>query len=236
MSEIVLNAAVREHTGKRAKLVRNDGGIPGVYYARGEEPRLIQVEKLGLDPLIYTSETHVIDLRISDGTARKCILRDVQFDPVSDRPVHFDLQGLKENEKLTIEVPIVLTGGTPVGVRDGGMLQHVIHKLRISCLPKDIPSKIEINVAGLAINQSVHVKELELASVTVLDNGDNTVVAVVPPTLVKEETAAAVPTEEEAKEPEVVGKGKKAEEGEEGAEGAPGKGSEAKPAKEEKKK
>jgi len=155
---------------------------------------------------------------------------------VSDRTVHFDLQGLKENEKLTIEVPIVLTGGTPVGVRDGGMLQHVIHKLRISCLPKDIPSKIEINVAGLAINQSVHVKELELASVTVLDNGDNTVVAVVPPTLVKEETAAAVPTEEEAKEPEVVGKGKKAEEGEEGAEGAPGKGSEAKPAKEEKKK
>jgi len=61
------------------------------------------------------------------------------------------------------------------------MLQHVIHKLRISCLPKDIPSKIEVDVAALQINQSVHVKELNLASVTVLESADSTVVAVVPP-------------------------------------------------------
>jgi large subunit ribosomal protein L25 len=177
----------------------------------------------------------VIDLRLSDGSSKKCILRDVQFDPVSDRAVHFDLQGLKENERLTIEVPIVLTGGIPVGVRDGGMLQHVIHKLRISCLPKDIPSKIEVDVSALQINHSVHVSELAVTNVTVLENAESTVVAVVPPTLVKE-TVAATPTEEEAKEPEVVGKGKKPEEGEGAAEAAPAKGAEAKGAKEEKKK
>jgi len=235
MSEIVLNADVRQQTGKRAKRVRNEGNIPGIFYARGEENALIQVSKLGLDPLIYTSETHVIDLRLSDGSSKKCILRDVQFDPVSDRAVHFDLQGLKENERLTIEVPIVLTGGIPVGVRDGGMLQHVIHKLRISCLPKDIPSKIEVDVSALQINHSVHVSELAVTNVTVLENAESTVVAVVPPTLVKE-TVAATPTEEEAKEPEVVGKGKKPEEGEGAAEAAPAKGAEAKGAKEEKKK
>jgi len=235
MSEIVLNADVRQQTGKRAKRVRNEGNIPGIFYARGEENALIQVSKLGLDPLIYTSETHVIDLRLSDGSSKKCILRDVQFDPVSDRAVHFDLQGLKENERLTIEVPMVLTGGIPVGVRDGGMLQHVIHKLRISCLPKDIPSKIEVDVSALQINHSVHVSELAVTNVTVLENAESTVVAVVPPTLVKE-TVAATPTEEEAKEPEVVGKGKKPEEGEGAAEAAPAKGAEAKGAKEEKKK
>jgi len=235
MSEIVFNADVRQQTGKRAKRVRNEGNIPGIFYARGEENALIQVSKLGLDPLIYTSETHVIDLRLSDGSSKKCILRDVQFDPVSDRAVHFDLQGLKENERLTIEVPIVLTGGIPVGVRDGGMLQHVIHKLRISCLPKDIPSKIEVDVSALQINHSVHVSELAVTNVTVLENAESTVVAVVPPTLVKE-TVAATPTEEEAKEPEVVGKGKKPEEGEGAAEAAPAKGAEAKGAKEEKKK
>jgi large subunit ribosomal protein L25 len=230
MSEIMLNAEVRKETGKRAKRVRTEGNIPGIFYARGEGNTMIQVSKVGLDPLIYTSETHVIDLRLSDGTSKKCILRDVQFDPVSDRPVHFDLQGLKENEKLTIEVPIVLTGGIPVGVRDGGMLQPVIHKLRISCLPKDIPSKIDVDVSLLQINQSVHVRDLVLPSVTVLESPDSTVVAVVPPTVIKE-AVAATPAEEEAKEPEVVGKGKKAEEGEAGAEAAPAKGAAAAPAK-----
>lgn len=230
MAEIVLNAEIRQELGKRAKRVRVGGGIPGIFYAHGEGNVPIQVPKLGLDPLIYTSETNVIDLRLPDGSSRRCILRDVQFDPVSDRPVHFDLQGLREDEKLTIEVPIVLTGGVPVGVRDGGMIQHIIHRLRVSCLPKDIPSKVEVNVAALQINQGIHVSDLPLGeAVTVLESPESTVVSVVPPTVVKE--VAAAPAEEEAKEPEVVGKGKKAEEGAEGAEAE-----EAKPAKEEKEK
>jgi large subunit ribosomal protein L25 len=235
MSEFVLNADVRQNLGKRAKHSRLVGKIPGVYYARGEEAVNIEVEKLGLDPLIYTSETHVIDLRLKDGSAKKCILRDVQYDPVSDRPIHFDLQGLKENEKLTLEIPIVLTGGIPKGVRDGGMVQHMIHKLKLTCLPKDIPEKIEVNIGTLEINHSVHVRDLNVPNVTILDHADSAVVGIMPPTVVKEAEVAAV-TEEATKEPEVVGKGKKPEEGET-AEGAKG---EAKPAakpaaKEEKK-
>jgi large subunit ribosomal protein L25 len=146
----------------------------------------------------------------------------VQFDPVSDRPIHFDLQGLRENEKLIIEVPVVLVGGTPQGVRDGGMLQQTIHKLKVSCLPKDIPEKVEVDVSALAMNHSVHVRELNVPNVTILDNLDSTVVGVVPPTIHKE-AEVAVPAEEALKEPEVVGKGKKAEEGEEEEEAAPAK-------------
>ncbi len=218
MSEIVLNAEIRELTGKRAKHTRLAGMVPGVFYARQEKSLNIQVPKPGLDPLVFTSETHVIDLRLKDGSSRKCILRDVQFDPVSDMPVHFDLQGLKENEKLTIEIPVVLTGGIPQGVRDGGMVQHVLHRLKISCLPKDIPEKIEIDITNLGINHSVHVRDLNIPNVTVLENADSAVVGVLPPTIVKEAEVAAV-TEEAIKEPEVVGKGKKPEEGE-AAEGA----------------
>ncbi len=230
MLEFVLEAEPRVQTAKQAKKVRGDGKVPGVYYSRGEENLSIQVLAPNLDPLIYTSKMHIIDLRLKDGTAKKCILRDVQFDPVTDRPVHFDLQGLKENERLTIEIPIVLTGGIPKGVRDGGMLQHVIHKLKASCLPRDIPEKIEVNVAELGINQSIHVSALVVPNVAILESADSTVVAVVPPTILKEPTVAA-PVEEEVTEPEVVGKGKKAEEGEEGAEPA-----EAKPAAKEKEK
>ena len=220
MSELVLNAEIRKPVGKHAKHVRSQGQIPGVFYAHGEENLIIQIPMQSLDPLVYSSELHIIDLRFEDGSSKKCILRDVQFDPISDRPIHFDLQGLRENEKLTIEIPIVLTGGTPQGVRDGGILQHIIHKLKVSCLPKDIPDKIEVNVGALAMHHSVHVRELSVPNVTILDNPDSTVVSVVPPTVHKE-AEVVVAAEEALQEPEVVGKGKKAEEGEEGEEAAP---------------
>jgi len=99
MSEVVVNAEVRQATKKHAKYSRWNGMIPGVYYARGEENINIQVPTPALQQLVFTSETHVIDLRFGDGSAKKAILKDVQFDPVTDQPVHFDLQGLKENDR-----------------------------------------------------------------------------------------------------------------------------------------
>jgi large subunit ribosomal protein L25 len=213
-SEVVLNAALRNQTAKHAKYARSQGMTPGVYYSRGEQNLNIQVESVSLNKLVFTAEAHVIDLRLNDGSSRRCILRDVQFDPVSDKPVHFDLQGLRENEKLTLDIPVVLVGGVPKGVRDGGMLQHVIHKVRVACLPKDMPEKIEINVAELGINDMVHIRNLSVPNVAILDNPENTVVGVLPPAVVKEEQPAEA-VEEALKEPEVVGKGKKAEEGEE---------------------
>jgi large subunit ribosomal protein L25 len=106
----------------------------------------------------------------------------------------------------------------------------------VSCLPKDIPQKIEINVAELGINDFVHVRDLNLGPVTILDNAANAIVGVMPPHVVKEAEVVAPVVEEGAKEPEVVGKGKKAEEGEEGAPAAPAKAETKKAeAKEEKK-
>ncbi len=235
MSEVVLNAEIREEKGRHAKLVRRDGQVPGVYYSHGEENINIKAPMLSLAPLVFGSETRIIDLHLSNGTTKKAILREVQFDPVSDQPVHFDLQGLHEDEKLTVEVPVILTGGIPVGVRNGGLLQHSMHKIRVSCLPKDIPGKVEIDVSGLEMNRSVHVSDLNIPNVTMLENLDAAVVGVIPPVVVKEAEPGAVPAAEEPTEPEVVGKGKKPEEGEEGAEAAPAK-AEQKPAKEEKEK
>jgi large subunit ribosomal protein L25 len=216
MSEVVLNAQLREAVGKKAKLVRTSGNVPGVYYSHDEKNLNIQVPYTSLAPLVFTSKASVIELKISDGTSKKCIIRDVQFDPVSDRPVHFDLQGLREDEELTLSIPVVLVGGTPKGVREGGLLQHMMHKIEVQCLPRHIPEKIEVNVSELDINMSVHVKEIAIPNVTILDSMDSTVVAVLPPVVEKvptpEEVAATA--EAAAAEPEVLAKGKKAEEGE----------------------
>ena len=245
MHEIILQAEVRTQMRKHSRGLRREGKVPGVYYVHGETNIPIVVTEKNLKPLIYTSETHVINLKFTDGGEKSCILRDIQFDPVTDRPLHFDLQGLRADEKINIEVPIVITGGTPVGVREGGILQHVVHRLKIACLPKDIPDHIEVNAGELKMNQFIHVRDLKVEHVTILENPDNSIVGIVPPTIEKEPTPGEVVAEAPA-EPEVIAKGKKPEEGAELAEGekkaeAPAKAAAsagkpaAAPAKEEKK-
>ena len=217
MAELILEAEVRRDIGKRAKNVRHEGKIPGIYYSHGRQPIPLSVDERKLRPLVYTSETHIVDLRLAGERENyRCILKDVQFDPVSDNIIHFDLLGIRADEEITIEVPIVLVG-TPTGVKAGGILQHSLHRIRISCLPKNIPQHIEVNVEGLEIGDSVHAGSLEHENFRILANDEATVAAVVPPTLVKEEAApeaveGAAVEGEEIKEPEVVGKGKKAEE------------------------
>lgn len=214
MAEITLHAEIRNIKGKKVNTLRREGKIPGVFYLHGEDNLSIAIPEKSILKLIHSTETNIINLKLSDGSERKCILKDWQLDPVTDRPVHFDLQGIRSDEKITIEVPVILVGGIPQGVRDGGMLQHIIHKLKISCLPKDIPQHIEINVENLLINQSIHVKDLEGGNYTILENENTTIVAILPP-LVEKAAAEAAPVTEEVAEPEVVGKGKKAAEGEE---------------------
>lgn len=222
MSEITVQAEVRKVAGSTLKALRAAGKVPGIYYGHGQANIPVSLPELTLKPLYKTSATHVINLKLDDGSSHTCILRDIQFDPLTDRPIHFDLFGLNAEEELTIEVPVVLKG-TPQGVKDGGALQHVIHRLRVSCLPKNIPDHIEVNVENLKINTSVHVRELVVPNVAILENESSTVVAVVPPTILKEPepAAAAAATEAAPAEPEVIARGKKPEEGAaEAAEGA----------------
>ncbi|MEE9225444.1 MAG: 50S ribosomal protein L25 [Bacteroidota bacterium] len=213
MSKITLQAEVRNVFGKSVNRLRATGKVPGVYYVHGEPNIPITVKEPALKPLIYTSETHILSLRLDDGKEFSCILRDVQFDPVTDKPVHFDLQGLKTDEKVTLEIPVAIKG-TAAGVQEGGILQHIIHKLKISCLPKDIPDHIEVDVEHLGMNQSIHVRDLAEGAYMMLESEDSTVIAVVPPTVVKEEVPAEAVALEPT-EPEVIAKGKKPEEEEE---------------------
>jgi large subunit ribosomal protein L25 len=236
MRELTLQAEKRTATGKGNRALRRDGKVPGIYYIHGESNIPFAVQEKHLKPLITTAETQLVNLRLSDGEAKSCILRDIQFDPITERPVHVDFQGLREDEEIAIEIPVVVTGAIPVGVRDGGILQQFTRMVEIFCLPRYIPDHIEVNAEELKINHFFHVSDLKLENVKILDDADTTLVGVIPPTVEKEETAA-VPGAEEPTEPEVIGKGKKVEEGAEGeAPAAEKKAEAAPPAKEEKKK
>jgi large subunit ribosomal protein L25 len=211
MSEIVLEAQIRKDLKKRAKSVRKRGLIPGIYYGHGEKNVPVETTLTNLRPIVYTKDTHIISLKLDDGSQHTCIVRDIQFDPVTDTITHFDLLALKADEKVTIEVPIILKG-TAKGVKDGGMVQHALHKLEVRCLPRYIPENISIDITELAIGDSVHVKDLSLQEIEILENEETTIVGVIPPTVMKEPEPVVESALEEPTEPELVGRGKKEEE------------------------
>jgi len=210
MEKSILEAEVRETGSKKSsKLVRNSGKIPGVYYSKHDTPIHLAVSEKAINPLVYTSETHLISLRV-DGKEFDCVIKDIQFDPITDKVVHFDLIGLTSGETFQLEVPVQLHG-TPVGIKEGGIIQHLIHKLEIECLPKDIPQRIDIDITELRIGDAIHVKDLTLENITLLNPEDSVIVSVAHPKVEKEPVEGEEITEEEPTEPEVIGKGKEEE-------------------------
>jgi len=215
MPDISLKVKKRSEFKKsKSKEYRNSGMIPGVLYGASEKNTPIIASEISLRPIIDTSESYIIILDI-EGEKKKanCILKDVQFEPLKNKPIHFDLLALRKGEAIHIEVNILING-TAIGVKEGGVLQQVIHKLDIQCLPKDIPSHVEIDVSELNIGDSIKVSDIKLENVTILNDENSAVAIVVPPTIEKEPEVEEEVEEEGEEEPEVISKGKK-EEGEE---------------------
>jgi large subunit ribosomal protein L25 len=218
MATMNLSAQKRDDLGNSTtKTARKKGFIPGVFYFKNSPAVAISVKDTALNPFVYTSEVRIINLQIEGvEKAQNCILKDIQFDPVSDKPIHFDLLGILENEKIKVEVPIKLVGA-PIGVRDGGVVQHSLHSLEVECLPAHIPSHIDVHIEDLKIGDAFHVSDLNLENVEILFSPEATIVAVVPPAVEKApETAegaeGAEGAAEGSAEPEVISKGKKDEE------------------------
>ena len=217
MEKVILEANERKEINKQStKSLRRQKRVPGVFYLKHSNPIAIDVSNQAINPLVFTSQTHLISLKLEGREDQECILKDVQFDPVSDEVIHFDLIGITRGEKIEIEVPVQLIGSA-AGVKEGGLLQHSLHKLEIECLPKDIPERLEINISELKIGNAVHVKDLKYENINILNPEDSIVVSVVHPKVEKEAVAVegAEAEAEEMQEPEVIAKGKAAAEEEE---------------------
>ena len=216
MEKVIIEANERKAINKRSRnSLRNEGRVPGVLYGSRMEPIPIDVTRLVINPLVFTAKTNLISLKLDGHEEYECVIKDVQFDPVTDEVLHFDLIGLTRGEKIQLEVPIKLLGNA-VGVKEGGLLQESMHKLSIECLPKDIPQSLELEVTELNIGDSIHISDLNFENITILNPEDTIVVSVVLPKVEKEveevEEGEELAEEEGAAEPEVIGKGKESEE------------------------
>jgi large subunit ribosomal protein L25 len=207
-----ISAQTREGRGKgAARTSRREGRIPGVLYGHGEESVPLSVDAGELQKLVHSIsiENTIVDLDIGEREPYKVLIRELQRHPFRDEFVHIDFFHVAMDEKIQVEIPIVLVG-TPTGVKNkGGILDHQLRELEVFCLPGSIPEKVEIDVSDLDIGDSVHVSEIQLPDVEILTESDRAVVAVLAPTVVEVEEPEA---EEAILEPEVIGRGKEEDE------------------------
>jgi large subunit ribosomal protein L25 len=220
MGKLNLTVEKRDTRGKgAARELRRSGFTPGVVYRAGDSlPVRIAAKELAKFVNKTAGEQVLVSLDLADGS-RQAILKEYQKDPLTGELLHVDFQEILATEEIEISVHIITTGEC-IGVkRDKGMLQYGIREIDIKCLPDKIPGHIKVDVTDLTLGKTIHVRDLSLGEgITVLTDPGKMIVGVI---AVKEEVvvapeAAAAETAEAAAaapaEPEVIKKGKKAEE------------------------
>jgi large subunit ribosomal protein L25 len=214
-----------------ARTLRREGKIPGVLYGQGECLALT-MEPGEIRKVLHSEggSNTLLNLNIAGaGTTtmkRTAMLRDYQVDPITGTILHADLFEVAMDRPVRVRVPVAATEGIPVGVAEGGILQHNVRDLHIECLPSQIPSSIVVDPTALKINQGIHVKEIAPPpGIKILDDPEMMVISIAAPISEAklEALLATAPAGEGAVEPEVIGKGKEEEVTEEGAAAAAAK-------------
>lgn len=166
MKHISLNGTLRT-SGKKADVnaVRNADRVPCVIYGNGIENVLFSVDEKDLGAITNTPFSHIIDLDV-DGKKYLAKLQDIQWHPVSDRPLHVDFIALSEDKPLTIEVPIKIVGNSE-GVKQGGKLAVSARKLKVHGLMANLPDELEVDITPMGIGAQTFAKDLNFDNIQI---------------------------------------------------------------------
>jgi large subunit ribosomal protein L25 len=224
MKSVALKAYPRSQV-QRAEVtkLRAAGRVPATIYGRQAAAQNLEVDYEEINDLLHhsASENMLVDLSVeNDARAKRlALVQEVQHHPLSGKVLHLDLHEVAENEKVTIFVPVETTGEASGVKNAGGVLEHILFKLKVRSLPKDLPEQITVDVTPLEIGKSIHIGDLVApAGVEILGEKTRTVVAVSAPRA--EEEVAATAAAPAAGDVEMIKE--KKEDGTEGA--APAKG------------
>ncbi|MBO6587392.1 MAG: 50S ribosomal protein L25 [Gracilimonas sp.] len=223
---VKLEGKVRETSKKANKALREELRVPAVLYGPDVEENVhFSIDELELEKILRKPQTKLQELTV-DGKSYKTLLKRTEFDPVTDRPIHADFYVLADDQKVTLRVPIKITGNAKGVVENGGRVFKPMNFVRIRVLPSDIPAEFEIDISPLEIGQSFHISDLDLEGIIPLDDLSRTIVTIRPPkgadflenlvAGITDETEEEVVAEGEAAEGEELAEGEEAPEGEEG--------------------
>ena len=191
MSEqLTLPAETRDRAGKGAsRELRNSGRVPAVVYGANQEPLSIHVEEKLLAKMLSTGHfMNSVVMIDAGGSQTRTLPKDVQFHPVSSRPVHVDFLRIGEHSKVTVSVPVRFTDEEESpGIKRGAVLNIVKHEIELSCDAAEIPDDIAVSLKGLDVGDSIHISSVQLpqgATPTITDR-DFTIATIVAPSALK---------------------------------------------------
>lgn len=197
--EFALNAEVRSDLGKGAsrRLRRNVSMVPAVIYGGDKAPQSISLLAKDLAKLLENEAafSHVLSLDVA-GTQESVVIKALQRHPAKGFVLHADFQRVVAGQKLTAHVPLhFINEATAVGVKQqGGEISHTISEVEVSCLPKDLPEFIEVDMAAVEVGQTVHMSDLKLpkgVELVALAHGNDLAVSNIHASRVKDEEGAA---------------------------------------------
>jgi large subunit ribosomal protein L25 len=231
MAELTtIRAEARDRAGKgAARATRRDGRVPGVLYGDKKPPVLIAVDprEIGREVNKPGFFARLLTIEVNGGKER-VLPRDVQFHPVSDRPLHVDFLRVGAGARIAVAIPVhIVDAEKSPGIKRGGIVNLVRHEIELYCDADAIPERVDVSLDGLEIGGSVHIRGVKLpAGTKPVIARDFTVATVAAPTVVREELAAA----QAAAQAAVAAAEAAAAAGEVPAEGAPAEGAAAAPA------
>lgn len=210
MKSVSLKVYPRNAAGRNAlRPLRNKGRIPAVIYGAGQSSQSLEVDAKELSSALqhHVSETLLVDLSVENDERanRLALVQEIQHHPLSRDVVHVDFHEVSANDPVVVSVPVE-SEGEPVGVKTGGgVLEHVMHKMKIRALPKDLPEVIVVDVTALETGRSIHVSEVQVpAGVEVLSSPELVVLSCSDPKAQAAEEEEAAEAATPAAEVEVI--------------------------------
>lgn len=204
--QLTLSAETRERAGKGASRAhRREGRVPAVIYGDKQTPLTIHLEEKALVKMMSTGQfMNSVVMVDAAGQTIRTLPKDVQFHPVTDRPMHVDFLRISENEMLQVFVPVLFVDEEESpGIKRGGVLNVVRHEVELNVAASAIPANLTVSLKGLEVGEAIHASALTLpaGASTVIDERDFTIATVVAPSALKSsegDTEEAAPTTEEA--------------------------------------
>ncbi|MDD5341015.1 MAG: 50S ribosomal protein L25 [Patescibacteria group bacterium] len=195
MASQELKATLREKVGKKSESLRKEGLIPAVLYGHGLDNKNLSVNRKEFSKVFEKSGySHLLDLNIEKAKPIKVLVHDIQLDPVSDSIIHVDFYQIREDEKITTEIPLVFVHEAPAVKELGAILVTNYHNIKIKCLPAELEKigSVEVDLSSLKnFSDSIHIRDLKLPKeVEVLESATEIIVIATEP---KEEVVEEAP-------------------------------------------